>query len=203
MKKLVLLCLVFCAMTAFAQKVEMDKELTSLVDAVKILRTPGEGSYNRAKQLLMADTKWTPMNETGDLQPTECRPSETPGFKLNRMMTSIGKERKHVVTKSDMLNGEDARYSYSLYERSLKKGKSATYSLKNRKGKQTIVLVPYSEKKGSLTLKVNGKKPTVAEQEDGTLVCAFNATGKELSLSVSNQSGAPLSFVILNYNSRK
>ena len=181
MKKLVLLCLVFCAMTAFAQKVEMDKELTSLVDAVKILRTPGEGSYNKAKQLLMADTKWTPMNETGDLQPTECRPSE----------------------KSDMLNGEDARYSYSLYERSLKKGKSATYSLKNRTGKQTIVLVPYSEKKGSLTLKVNGKKPTVTEQEDGTLVCAFNATGKELSLSVSNQSGAPLSFVILNYNSRK
>ena len=106
MKKLVLTCLMLCAMTAFAQKVEMDKELTSLVDAVKILRTPGEGSYNKAKQLLMADTKWTPMNETGDLQPTECRPSETPGFKLNRMMTSIGKERKHVVTKSDMLNGE-------------------------------------------------------------------------------------------------
>ena len=181
-----------------------DEELASLVEVVKLLREPSETNFNKAKQLLKADEKWTPMNETGQLQATECKPSEkTPSFKLNRILTSVTKEKKHISTTGTMLNGEDSRYYYSLYERSLHKGKSATYKLKNRNGKQTIVLVPFAKKKGSLNVLVNGKKPIMTEDNDGTVMCTFNATRKELGLTVANKSGTALSFVILNHNSRK
>ena len=171
---------------------------------VKILRNPSESNYNKATKLLKADEKWTPMNETGDLKATECKASEnTATFKLNRILTSVMKEQKRVSTTGTMLNGEDSRYNYSLYERSLKKGKSATYKLKNRCGTQTFVLVPYTKRKGSLSILVDSKKPTTTEQEDGTLICSFDSSGKEISLAVANKSGTALSFVLLNHNSRK
>lgn len=181
-----------------------DKELEALVDVVKILRNPSESSFKQATKLLKADEKWTPMRETGELKATECKHSDKiPSFKLNRILNSIAKERKRVSTTGTMLNGEDSRYNYSLYERSLKKGKSATYTLKNRLGKQTFVLIPYKNKKGCLSVIVDGKKVKTLEQEDGTLLCSFVSSGKEMALTVTNKSGAALSFVLLNHNSRK
>lgn len=205
MRKIVLFVSVLCCTVLLhAQEVKMDKELSALVDAIKILRNPSESNYNKATKLLKSDEKWTPMNETGKVKATECKASENiPTFKLNRILTCVMKEQKRVSTTGTMLNGEDSRYNYSLYERSLKKGKSATYKLKKRYGKQTFVLVPYVKMKGSLSVFVDGKKPMMTEQEDGTLICSFDSSGKEISLNVTNKSGVALSFVLLNHNSRK
>ena len=203
-KKFIVLACIICQV-CMAQNLEIkDKELASLVEVVNMLRPSTEASFNKAKQALMADDKWVTMSETGDLQDAECKPQDkTPSFKLNRILCAAEKERKYVSTKTDMLNGEDSRYNYSLYERTLKKGKSATYRLKKREGRQTFVLVPFEKKKGSLQVLINGKKPTTTEGEDGTVMCTFNATGKELVLTVTNKSGAALPFIILNHNSRK
>lgn len=189
--------------SAQSLKIE-DKELASLVKVSKMLRNQSKANYNKAKLILKADEKWTPMNETGDLQATECKPTEmTSTFKLNRLLNRITKEKKRVSTNGSMLNGEDSRYHYSLYERSLKKGMSATYQLRNRSGKQALVLVPFVKKKGSLSILVDGEKPNITEDADGTVICTFNATGNEISISVTNKSGAALPFVLLNHNSRK
>lgn len=203
-KNLAFVVFMFCAITIHAQEIKIDNELASLVEIVKILRVPSQANFSKVKQLLKADEKWTPMNETGKLQVTECKPSEkTPSFRLNRLLTSIANEKKRVITTGTMLNGEDSRYNYSLYERSLKKGKSATYKLRNRSGKQTLVIVPFIKMKGSLTILVDGKKPSITEDQDGTVVCTFNSSEKEISFTVTNNSGAALSFVLLNHNSRK
>ncbi len=206
MRKCIVLALgLLLSIVGSAQSLKIeDKELASLVKVSKMLRNPSKANYNKAKQLLKADEKWTPMNETGDLQANECKASEkTSSFKLNRLLNSIAKEKKRVSTTGTMLNGEDSRYHYSLYERSLKKGKSATYQLRNRSGQQTLVLVPFVKKKGSLSIFVDGEKTNITEEEDGTVICTFNATGKEISFTVTNKSGAALPFVILNHNSRK
>lgn len=206
-KQIVILLLLACFSATFGYAKDMqidDEELASLVEIVKLLRNPGEVYFNKAKGLLKVDEKWTAMNETGKLQATECRPSEhTPSFKLNRILYQVAKEQKRVSTTGTMLSGEDMRYNYSLYERSLKKGKSATYKLRKRYGKQTFVLIPYANKKGCLSILVDGKKPKMVEQEDGTLICSFDSSGKEISLTVTNKSSASLSFVLLNHNSRK
>lgn len=203
-------CIVFAlglvlSMVGSAQSLKIeDKELESLVKVSKMLRNQSKANYNKAKLILKADEKWTPMNETGDLQATECKPTEmTSTFKLNRLLNRITKEKKRVSTNGSMLNGEDSRYHYSLYERSLKKGMSATYQLRNRSGKQTLVLVPFVKKKGSLSILVDGEKPNITEDADGTVICTFNATGNEISITVTNKSGAALPFVLLNHNSRK
>lgn len=198
-------CLFFAVQYSAAQSaVVEDKELARLVDVVKMLRNADEANFNKAQEVLKADQLWVAMSETGGLQETECKPSEKmPTFKLNRILYAAEKARKYVSAKSEMLNGEDSRYDYSLFERSLKKGKSATYRLKKRVGKQTFVLIPYVKKKGSLSVMIAGKKPATVECEDGTVVCTFNATGKELAMTVTNKSGAALPFVILNHNSRK
>lgn len=205
MKKNILFLMCMIAQVCAAQSLVIkDKELASLVDVVKTLRNPSKDYFNQATQKLQADDKWTSMNETGDLQPTECKPSEKiPSFKLNRILTNVAKTQKRVSTTGTMLNGEDARYNYSLYERSLKKGKSATYMLRKRSGKQTFVLVPYIKKRGRLSVLVNGKVPVTTEQEDGTVLCSFDSQEKDISLTVVNKSGSALSFVILNHNSRE
>lgn len=182
-----------------------DQELASLVDVVKLLRVQNEKNYNEATKILKADNKWTPMNETGKLKDTECKPSKkTPNFKLNRILTSVARERKYISAKGEMLNGEDERYHYSLYERSLKKKSEATYRLRNRSGKQVFVIVPFNKQKGSLSVMVNGENlSSTKEAEDGTLICNFIANGSEIYLTVKNLSTNPLAFVIINHNSRK
>lgn len=182
-----------------------DRELASLVDVVKLLRVQNEKNFKKATTILKADQKWTPMNETGNVKDSECKAADkVPGFKLNRILTSVTRGRKYVSTKGEMLNGEDERYHYSLYERSLKKKSEATYLLKNRSGKQTFVIVPFNKQKGNLTVMVNGEKlSTTKETEDGTLICNFVANSSEISLTVKNLSANPQSFVIINHNSRK
>lgn len=184
-----------------------NKELLSLMDLVKTLRSGSENAYNKAVATLRADKNWTTMNETGNLQKSECRPSDNiPGFKLNRILVNAERNRKHVSTHGDMLNGEDSRFQYSLYERSLKKGGKATYSLKGRSGAQTFILVPFLPKKGSLAVTINGK---VYKQDhpDGTMVCPVSSdmikSDEKVTISVENKSGGPLAFVIINHNSRK
>ena len=77
-KNLAFVVFMFCAITIHAQEIKIDNELASLVEIVKILRVPSQANFSKVKQLLKADEKWTPMNETGKLQVTECKPSESP-----------------------------------------------------------------------------------------------------------------------------
>lgn len=200
--------LIMCviAQICTAQNVAIqDKELASLVGVAKMLRVQNEANFEKAKQILKADDKWTPMSETGDVRDTECKPVDKAlGFKLNRILTSVARERKYVSTKGEMLNGEDERYNYSLYERSLKKKSEATYTLKNRHGKQTIIIVPFNAQKGNLTVRINGKRLSSAKElDDGIIICGFSVKNKDITLTVSNKSTEPLSFVIINHNSRK
>ena len=82
-----------------------------------------EANFKKATGILSADMKWTPMNETGSVRPEECKPSDrVKGFKLNRILFKAEGSRKYVSTHGDMINGEDARFDYSLYERTLGKG---------------------------------------------------------------------------------
>lgn len=187
-----------------------DKELESLVSLVKMLRETNEDNFNKASQQLTADTKWTPMDETGNVrQGLECRATEkVPGFKLNRILTKVDGSRKHVSTHGDMVNGEDSRYDYSLFERTLKAKTEVAYRLKGREGQQTFVIVPY-DPNASFTAYVtcNGKKIAGKRQPDGTIVLEWQknlpSRNSSFTLTVKNNTGTPQSFVIINHNTRK
>lgn len=191
-----------------------DKELQSLIGVVKMLRASDEAAFNKATQILVADTKWTSMSELGVKQKTECLPiDKVPGFKLNRILSKAEGNRKYVYTHGDMLNGEDERYNYSLYERSVKFGREVTYRLKGREGAQVFVLVPFmgeaSQLSGYITLD-DGQQIMFEVEENvdkGILVACCESSiltrDKSFSITVKNGSQENQSFVIINHNTRK
>lgn len=207
-KFIVILFVLMASMSSVAQT--MDSELKSLVDIVKMLRSENSTSYSRAQELLKKDSKWTPMNETGTLKKQECRPTEVgKRFKLNRILSTVDNGRKYVSTHGDMLNGEDERYNYSLYERSVKAKTTVEYTIKGREGKQTFVIVPYLESGSGLCATItlgNGQKENFSTDKDGLLLYSSNMSSLKrediIKITVTNKSASNQSFVLLNHNSR-
>lgn len=210
MKKRFLIAFVASLFAFTGQAQTMDKELTTLVNLVKMLRDGSSVSYDKVQSTLKADSKWTPMNETGTLKAQECKPAEiSKRFKLNRILSTVDNSRKYVATHGDMLNGEDERYNYSLYERSVKAKATVSYTLKGREGRQTFVIVPYVDKNSGLTATIqfaNGKSAKFQAQADGTLVYAGNdastVRSDVITITVKNASSSNQAFVLLNHNSR-
>ena len=195
-----------------AQTME-DKELQSLIEAVRMLRHSNEDTFAKVSQLLSADNKWTSMTELGVRQPTECLPADkVPGFKLNRILSKAEGGRKYVCTHGDMLNGEDERYNYSLYERAVKAGEEVCYQLKGREGAQVFVLLPFKGKEAGFSgyLQIGTEKPIefTSAGMDEDLLCAFLSSPSltretNISITIRNHSMENQSFVIINHNTRK
>lgn len=211
MKRIVTLFVVFftCSGPLAAQE-KFDSELSSLIHSVCQMRSADNATYKAIEEKLEADMLWTPMNETGPFREQECAPSvRIPRFKLNRMLSQIGGRRKYVSSRGDMLNGEDERYNYSLYERSVQKGATVSFSLTGREGRQYFVIVPYSEDGGGLTASVSldgaPEKPFIqTEQGEGFLYVTLDEkVEKHQVIRVAVTGGtSDQAFVILNHNTR-
>ena len=211
--KLFILFLLFWNQMAVAQHI-VDEELQSLVAVVKMLRNSNENAFNQVSLLLASDEKWTPMSELGVRQSTECLPVDrVAGFKLNRILSKAEGNRKFVYTHGDMLNGEDERYNYSLYERSVKAGQKVNYRLKGREGTQIFVLIPFHGEQSGLSgeIQLEQEAPVVFQLENETdrdvmsarIVSSELTREKEIVLTVRNGRSENQSFVLINYNSRK
>ena len=206
-----LIAMLYVCTIAMAQSTINDKELQALIDVVKLLRVSNEANFNKATQILKSDTKWTPMDETGDVREgKECKASEkVPGFKLNRILSKVDGSRKYVSTHGDMVNGEDTRYDYSLYERALKGKTEVKYQLKGREGKQVFVIVPFNASaKLEVAIECNGKRVVAGTRNpDGSVVVSWEKDApsrtKAFTLSIKNNESSSQSFVIINHNSRK
>lgn len=195
---------------AVVQFVSDDRELAALVDIVKMLRESNETNFRKATDILTSDMKWTPMDETGAVRDgVECKASENvPRFKLNRILSRVDGSRKYVSTHGDMVNGEDTRYDYSLYERALRPKAKVEYALKGREGRQTFIVVPYNTTaKLDVSIVINGKKIVGQSEADGTVVVNVDKNlpvkTDKLNLSISNKTNLPQAFVIINHNTRK
>lgn len=196
--------------TMFAQSLAEDKELTMLLDVVKMLRVTNETTYNKALEILKNDSQWTPMDETGAVRAdVECKASEkVPGFKLNRILTKVDSDRIYVSTHGDFVNGTSAKYDYSLYERALKPNKEVAYRLKGREGQQVFVLVPYNcNAKFEVTVQSGGKTAIGTRNQEGIVVVEFcdevKSDNYDFVVKVRNTMRTSQSFVIINHNTRK
>lgn len=184
-----------------------DAELNKLTDIVKSLQTGGEKAYNAAVAKLASDKNWTPMDEIGFDRNIECKASErVPGFKLNSVLTNAENKERYQTTTGNHINGADGRFNYSLFEKTLKPGKTAFFSLPERWGEQTIIILPYQGEnaKISATASSGTNNFTVTSIGNGAVKLTGKAVkGQPLTLNVSNGSEGNISYVILNHNSRK
>lgn len=201
MKKIFL----FLIILAFAGVAKaQNEELNKLTDIVMSLKSGGENAYKSAISRLAVDKQWTPMDELGIDKEAECKAAaRTPGFKLNSILTNAENKERYQTTTGNHLNGADSRYNYSLFEKTLKSGKSATYQLNGRWGEQTFIVIPHS---GNLSVSISSgdNKFTSSNLGNGSIKLTGSAQkGVPVSVSVSNKGAENISYVIINYNSRK
>ncbi len=204
MKRLLFsLSIIFVSLFACAQ----DTELNKLTDIVKSLKSGGEKAYKAAVEKMAADKNWTPMDEIGFDRNVECKASDrVPGFKLNSVLTNAENKERYQTTTGNHINGADSRYNYSLFEKTLKAGKTAVFSLPERWGQQTIIIIPFQGAKAKLSASASSgpNSFSVSSIGEGALKLTGKvAKGQPLSLKVTNGSEGNISYVILNHNSRK
>lgn len=202
-KILILLALILATAIGRAQS----DELNRLTDLVLSLRGGGEKAYNQAIRTLGGDALWTPMDELAVNRTAECRVSDrVPGFRLNSVLTNAENAQRYQTTTGNHLNGADSRFNYSLFEKTLKAGASATYTLNERWGAQTFIFIPFDSKAKGLIPAVSCGGNAFESTSLGGGVIKLTGTarkGEPLTVSVSNSGKENLSYVIINYNSRK
>lgn len=201
-----LVILMILTVSALAASAQTD-ELNRLLDIVLSLRSGGEKAYNAAVESLASDKLWTQMDELGRKGDAECKFSDrVPGFQLNSVLTSAENEQRKQISTGNHLNGADTRFDYSLYEKTLQSGKSVSYSLQNRSGNQTFLFVPYDKRDSLLkiTVSCDGREFTGATLANGVVKFTGTASAdKPVEVKVQNTGKKNVSYVIINYNSRK
>lgn len=200
---LIFLAFALSAAGAYAQ----DAELSALSETVKALRNGGATAFDNAVGKLAKDAAWTPMNELKASDPSaECRASDrVPGFKLNKLLAKAEQAQRFETSTGNMLNGENPLYSYSLYERALKPGKTASYALRSRFGEQTFIFIPY-DKDAAFDIEISCGDVSFEKTRynDGSVrLCGKAAEGKAVAIKITNKDSANRSFVLLNHNPRK
>lgn len=200
-----LLTLLFIAVCVSSVEAQND-ELNKLADIVKSMQTGGEKAYKDAITALASDKLWTPMDELAIDRDVECKASDrVPGFRLNSVLTHAENKERYQTTTGNHLNGADIRYNYSLFEKTLKSGKTASFSLQGRWGKQVIIIIPFNVR-AKITAKASGGDTdfTVTPSGNGSLRLTGSVLkGQPLNLTVTNDCAEHISYVILNYNSRQ
>lgn len=206
--KRILSILLMILLSSALEAQTMDDELTSLVGVVLSLREQDAAHFNKAVEQLTDDTKWTAMDELGVLKSQECKPTDNvPSFKLNRILNKAESGRRYVSQRGDFLNGEDPRYCYSLFERSVKADSMVTYTLKGRVGAQTFVIIPFD---ADANLSVEFSSPDVffAEVKKTVGMSVFRSDAGQkadshITINVKNLDNTNHSFAIINHNARE
>ena len=199
-----------------------NKELDKLVQAVASLRQPDaarqKAVYQTVAQALEKDKEWTPMDEiVADVRLNECRPTDKNmgWFRLNTILNTIMQKRNGLSTsRGDFLNGEDPNFNYSLIEKSVKAGKSVSYTMKGRQGSQEFVVMPFDVNgTGSLNVDIyrqtKGKWTKMAcekQVRNGNIYLTIKekvTSDTQLKLQIDNKGTTGMALVIINHNTRK
>ena len=192
--------------SAIAQQVT-DKELQKLMSTVGSMRHANQTTWKADSTLLSRDSLWTALDEAEHHQ-YEYWPIGNDYFKLNKIHVDNSGHNKKMLP-GEMLNGNDEHYNYSITERGIKAGRTVSYELTHRVGRQTFVVMPYRKGSTDLEVKVfrnerNIGRPT--RDADGNIIVniAENIQDDDvLRIDITNQGTKNMPVVIINHNTRK
>lgn len=215
-RAMLLLPLLMSAMLVCAQVPlnPQDEEVTiELVQSALLLRQGGEDAWNNAgNRLEKRLSQVTLMTELQD--PDHDAPlitSRMKTFGVNRLVQELKRGRRVQNTGKELLDGADSRFNYSLYEKGVRHGATATYHLSGRFGKQVFVIVPYASGKDfevSLLREDGNVIPVTGTDENVVVYFITDASnspneGETLTLTITNRdSSTDMAFVVINHNYR-
>lgn len=213
---LTLLLALFTCLPIKAQaglEVNGETETAKLLNAVLLLREAGNEQWNEAQEQFAKYVNLvTLMDELKDRE-NDCLlvKSSIRHFGVNRIINAVKRGRRVQNSGKELLDGADARFKYSIYEKGVKKGCTATYKMTKRNGKQVFVIVPYvATQMYDTQLYVEGGavyEPTIRDNDGVTYYYIDTEQGPcdsdILKLKITNaDNDANASFVVINHNYR-
>lgn len=124
-------------------------------------------------------------------------------FKANQLVTYVhSRQNVGLASKGEFFTSTEKDVHYSAIEKSIKKGHTATYTLKGHMGDQEFVFISYNPKtKFSVT--VNDKPATTIGEGVQTISLPNVMREDIIEFSITNEGPSDDSFVILNHNPQK
>lgn len=192
--------------------VDDEEVILKLLNATLMLRHSDENHWNQAKdELEKRITQFTLMNELQD-HANDCPlvSSRVKTFGVNRIVTELKKGSRVQNTGRELLDGADSRFHYSIYEKAVRCGRTATYKLSGRYGRQVFLIVPFDPAQvfSAELVKEDGTViPFTGKDENGVLYFRTDANepreGEMLTLKITNgDNKADAAFVVINHNYR-
>lgn len=190
-----------------------ENETAKLLSAVLMLRNASGEQWNEAQELFAKYANLvTLMDELKDRE-NDCLlvKKNVNHFGVNRIINAVKRGRRVQNSGKELLDGADARFKYSIYEKGVKKGCTAAYEMTKRSGKQVFVIVPYNAmQKYETVLYVDGGavyEPAMRDKNGVTYYYIDVETGPcdsdVLKLEIANKDNdTNASFVIINHNYR-
>ena len=192
-------------MSSLAQE---DAHLEKLTDDLILLRK--EASNDALNKAILAWSasgcpKITLMDEIKRDENNEYRGSCANKFKMNQLVTYVyNRQNTEMVSKGDYFNSTEKDIYYSAIEKTIKKGCTVSYTITGHLGEQEFVFISYHPNT-KFSAKVNGKTAKPLPQKRGVLSVKLTKVEKDekITFSITNNSNANESFVILNHNPQK
>ena len=208
MKTKVILCIIaiwLCHVPCQAQSIA-DTYLSKLTEDVKTIRKKKATKDILNKTVLnwsaVGKPKITLMDEI-KRHDGEYRGKDVFKFKMNQLVYHVhDRQNAKMVSKGDYFNSTELDVYYSAIEKTVKRGKTVTYSITGHAGRQEFVFISFNPK-SRFIVKVNG---ALAEDlGDGVWHADVNNVDTDDTITFSialeaNNSNECESFVILNHN---
>lgn len=176
-------------------------EMASLILRCFELRSPH--NIQKVSKAMERDMNWTMMDELPLDKNGECSTKDAVDeFGLNDLGFSILKRHGGINNAGGRFrDGRDPRYKYSFIEITVKCGKTVNYPICGREGEQMFAIVPFEK-----DAKFKASIPHGESFEDNG-VCYIRLKQRikkndTFCLTVKNESGKNMAFVLINYNSR-
>lgn len=209
MKRKVLFTLLMGLFASTICHAQENAHLKKLTDGVLQLRQ-SKASSKVLNQLVLdwstsSNPKITLMDDINRDEKNEYRGKEANMFKMNQLVTHVyNRQNTGMVSKGDYFNSTEKDVYYSAIEKTVKPQSTVTYTLTGHEGMQEFVFIPFKEHTKFSAI-ANNEKAKPVNGKSGVLYITLSKVKKEdkIVFSITNQSGSPESFVILNYNPQK
>lgn len=213
LKFLITLLLAFASWQSInAQTLEEagEKELLRMRGSVLLLRDNTKENWDRAQDEISDQLNtFTLMDKLRD-SVNDCKPisDRVKRLRINVIIGELKEGRRVQNSSKELLGGEDSRFSYSIFEKCIKKKATATYTIAGHSGKQVFVVIPYrAGNPYSCTLSVGNGEQLEPDNVDKEGISYFfidtaagPAPGEDITLKIYNGKNDNASFVIMNHN---
>ena len=195
-----------CHIPCYAQSIA-DRYLAKMTEDVKTIRKKKASKDILNKTVLnwssAGQPKVTLMDEI-KRDEDEYRGKDVFKFKMNQVVYHVhDRQNTKMVSKGDYFNSNEQNVHYSAIEKTVKRGKTVTYTISGHAGKQEFVVVSFNPKS---QLKVTVNDEPAASLGDGVWVSRLGRVKGPITISITldgKDSAQYESFVILNHNPQK